>query len=400
MVASAQLAAAEDSITLYENDFEKPNQPVMASCGNSLDQTGVNTTYGRPGYMFIEHFSVETLVLHDTAQKYRGQRDKNGDYALGMLGTAQDDKLAFRFDVMGQHYLNVAMDVSSIDVQGCGGPFGVEAPVFKLSLLDDSGGEFDWNAKPLETKLLQGDAAPDAWTFRWSRGTIALDASKSKTGSVIVVFDLVSSGYAVFDNLKITASKLAAVGDRDDDGVEDSVDNCPSDANPSQANADHDVAGDACDPVPADADACGDLSGDGDDDCIDWCDSHDCSGRSGGVGGRGGAGRGGAGDNDADGGWDVDEDPTPNKPSGRASGRRGGSSGGGRTGSSTSSKTDDGGCSVALPRGSRAPWAELAIVSSLVLMAVRRRLVRRYRPGTRRQNSLKSNVRFTGSESR
>ncbi len=42
----------------------------------------------------------------------------------------------------------------------------------------------------------------------------------------------------------VTATKA----DRDGDGVADSVDNCPSVANPSQANADGDAQGDACDP--------------------------------------------------------------------------------------------------------------------------------------------------------
>jgi hypothetical protein len=316
--AAAQLAAAQE-ITLYENDFESPNQPVSVSCGNSLDQTGVNETYGKPGYNFVEQFSVETIVLDDPAGKYDGQGDKNGKYALGMLGMVQDDHLAFRFDVMGQQFLNVAMDVSSIDVDGCGGPFGIETPKFKLSLLDDSGGEFSWTAKPLDEKTLEGEASNSPWSFNWSRGTVALDASKATNGSVIVVFDLVSTGYAAFDNLKITASRLAAVGDRDADGVEDSKDNCPGAANPSQANVDEDEAGDACDPAPKDPTECGDRSGDGDDDCSDWCETHESdacwmiTGGSGvaGRGGRGGSGGAGASDAESDGGEPDDDDDEP-----------------------------------------------------------------------------------------
>jgi hypothetical protein len=341
--AGAPLAAAQE-ITLYENDFESPNQPVSVSCGNSLDQTGVNETYGKAGYNFIEQFTVETIVLDDPAGKYSGQGDENGKYALGMLGMVQDDRLALRFDVMGQQFLNVAMDVSSIDVDGCGGPFGVETPKFKVSLLDDSGGEFSWTAKPLDEKTLEGEASNSPWSFHWSRGTVALDASKATNGSVVVVFDLVSNGYAAFDNLKITASKLAAVGDRDADGVEDSKDNCPGAANPSQANADEDAAGDACDPAPKDPTECGDRSGDGDDDCSDWCETHEsnaCSMIAGGSGvaGRGGrAGSGGAGAKDAgesDGGEPDDDDD--DRPSSRGStGSRG----------SSKSNSETEGCSV------------------------------------------------------
>ena len=39
----------------------------------------------------------------------------------------------------------------------------------------------------------------------------------------------------------------AVVSDRDDDGVTDTLDNCPDVPNPLQADGDHDGAGDACD---------------------------------------------------------------------------------------------------------------------------------------------------------
>jgi hypothetical protein len=372
--AGAQLAAAQE-ITLYENDFESPNHPVSVSCGNSLDQSGVNETYGKAGYNFIEQFTVETVVLDDPAGKYTGQGDENGKYALGMLGRVQDDHLAFRFDLMGQQFLNVAMDVSSIDVDGCGGPFGVETPKFKLSLLDDSGGEFSWSAKKLDEKTIEGEASNSPWSFHWTRGTVALDAGEATHGSVIVVFDLVSDGYAAFDNLKITASKLAAVGDRDADGVEDSVDNCPGVANASQSNGDQDAAGDACDPAPKDPNHCGDRSGDGEDDCTEWCETHEseaCSMTTGGsgVGGRGGSGGAGARDaGESDGG-----EPDDDEPSSRGS-----------TGSRGSPKSNsDEGCGVV--RVGVAPFSAdstgvalfiVCAVGSIRVIRVRRRSLKR-----------------------
>jgi hypothetical protein len=278
---------------------------------------------------------------------------------------------------MGQEFLNVAMDVSSIDVEGCGGPFGVETPKFKLSLLDDSGGEFSWTAKKLDEKTLEGEASNSPWSFKWSRGTVALDASKATHGSVIVVFDLVSSGYAAFDNLKITASKLAAVGDRDADGVEDSQDNCPGVANASQVNGDEDAAGDACDPAPKDPNTCGDRSGDGEDDCTDWCETHEshaCSMLTGGsgVGGRGGSGGAGARDaGEADGGEPDDDD----KPSGRGStGSRG----------SSKSNSESEGCGIgmvgAAPTSSDSTGLALFIVcavGSIGAVRLRRRSLKR-----------------------
>lgn len=375
---ASQLVAAQE-ITLYENDFEKPNRPISVSCGNSLDQDGVNDAYGKPGYNFIEQFTVETVVLHDPAGKYTGQGDKNGNYALGMLGSVQDDRLAFRFDVMGQQFLNVAMDVSSIDVDGCGGYFGVETPRFKISLLDDAGGEFSWSAKKFDEKTLEGEASNSPWSFHWSRGTVALDASKATTGSVIVVFDLVSSGYAAFDNLKITASKLAAIGDRDSDGVEDAKDNCPGVANPSQANADDDAAGDACDPEVKDPTACGDRSGDGEDDCTNWCDTHEtdaCKSVTGGSGVAGSGGRGGSSEgNDAgepDGG-DSDDEDDDDQSTGRGSS--------GSRDSSNSKSKSDGGCNIAMvgsaPDTDPLGYAFLAGLAALTFGVSRIRRARR-----------------------
>lgn len=372
--AASQLVAAQE-ITLYENDFEDPNQPISVSCGNSLDQTGVNSTYGKPGYGFFEQYSVETVVLHDPAGKYSDQGSQNGDYALGMLGVVQDDKLAFRFDLQGQQFLNVAMDVSSIDVDGCGGPFDVETPKFKLSLLDDSAGEFDWTKNTLDEKTLEGEASSDRWRFHWSRGTVALDAGEATSGNVIVVIDLVSAGYAVFDNLKITASKLAALGDRDEDGVEDSIDNCPGSANPSQTNADEDAAGDACDPSPRNPTKCGDRSGDGEDDCVDWCESHESAACANGAGGSGVAGSGGrsaGGAGGKDGGDAGESDGGDSNDGVHAPTHRG--STGSHARSSTEPKSE--GCTVSLvgaESGSDAALAAIFTFGAIWIPRARRR---------------------------
>jgi DNA-binding beta-propeller fold protein YncE len=57
-------------------------------------------------------------------------------------------------------------------------------------------------------------------------------------------------------------------GDEDGDGVEALSDNCPTDANPGQADADADGTGDLCDLCPQDAGDNGDADGDGlGDDC-------------------------------------------------------------------------------------------------------------------------------------
>jgi len=72
--------------------------------------------------------------------------------------------------------------------------------------------------------------------------------------------------------LAILRNWVAGLEDADGDGIFDSVDNCPDDANPGQADADGDGVGDACDNCPDDANAGQeDTDGDGLGDSCDNC---------------------------------------------------------------------------------------------------------------------------------
>lgn len=218
------------SQVLYSNNFETPNTPLVIACGNSLDARGINFLYGSPAFQFTQVNTVEGVVLADTAALYKNPSGQGGNYALGMLSTVQDDKLALTFAVTGQPFLNVGFDLSAIDVSGCGGPFGVAAPIMNVSLYESQGAAHNFAApgKLLDEGTVTGTASPDAWTFNWKYGVVSLDATQAATSHVSVVFDLLQSGYAAFDNLSIVASGTTNVVDRNNDGIPDDVLLCPA----------------------------------------------------------------------------------------------------------------------------------------------------------------------------
>jgi hypothetical protein len=254
------------TVILYQNDFESPNVPLAVDCGNSLDGRGINTLYGTDEFQFDQKNTVEAVFLHDPIGKYKNAGE-HGNYALGMLSTLQDDKLALAFDARTYPFLNIGLDISSIDVEGCAGPFGVTAPRLRITLIDRPGGIIDYEGTQLDSKEIVGAMAPDGWTFRWKTEVVSLSTEGSLEGTVTVVFDLIEGGYAVFDNLSITASRSSNVVDLDLDGVPDDEDNCPNKANDDQKDTDDDGAGDACDPAAQDKEKCGDRDLDGFDDC-------------------------------------------------------------------------------------------------------------------------------------
>jgi hypothetical protein len=216
------------SEVLYTNDFETPNVPLTVTCGNSLDNRGINLLYGTPTFSFTEMFTVEGVVIHDPDGRYDDPDGTGKKYAVGMQTAQQDDHLALTFAVTGRQYLNVGFDLSSIDVFGCGGPFGVAAPIMRVSLYDTPTGVFDFGAPG--TLLSQGTAggvdAPSPWTFAWTYDVVTLDATSVTGGSVTVVFDLLVSGYAAIDNLSIVSSEMPGVVDRNNNGIPDDQEGC------------------------------------------------------------------------------------------------------------------------------------------------------------------------------
>lgn len=99
------------------------------------------------------------------------------------------------------------MDISSLDLPCAGGPFEIADPIFRISAIDSPNGAPLLSGTVLDSAEMTGPVAPNQWTYLWTRNVVALNVTEATpNGKVSIVWDLIQSGYAVFDNLVVAAS--------------------------------------------------------------------------------------------------------------------------------------------------------------------------------------------------
>lgn len=221
-LAAAALAAglalpATATTVLYTQDFENPTGFVNRV--GDLDFVPVNNLYGNqpPGFQFGNTFTVETLLVGGNVawggKGYQDPQGRAGRHAIGMLSTVQNDLLGLSFNVGAFQFLNFQLDISSIDLDCCGGQFdpgNITKPVFRISLFDNPGGAVGLGSGSLlDFEDIEGKVGPNSYTFDWTNFTVALDATGNTGGNVTVRIDLLQGGYAAFDNFRIAASNTA-----------------------------------------------------------------------------------------------------------------------------------------------------------------------------------------------
>lgn len=214
--------AAQAAVVLYDQDFENPTGYVNDG-GDINIFRAVNDLYGGqpPGFSFAQAFTSETLNVTGSQRGsgsaafgtgYSDPSGRGGDFVIGMLERVQNDLTSLIFDVGTFDFLNVGVDISSIDLDRFSGPFippAGAAPTFRFSLFDNPGGALGLGSgTPLSTAELTGVASPRD-TFDWTSGVLALSTAGNTNGNVILQIDLLSGAYAAFDNLRIVASEEA-----------------------------------------------------------------------------------------------------------------------------------------------------------------------------------------------
>jgi hypothetical protein len=219
-------ATAQATVVLYDQNFENPTGFVNDGGDVNIFRT-VNQLYGNqpPGFTFAQANTVETLYINGTSAFGTGYSDpsgKGGNYALGMLSSVQNDLLGLAFDVGTFDYLNVRLDISSIDLSVFGGPFVTPGalPVFSFTLYDNPTGVAALGGgTPLASAQATGTASARD-VFDWTEVLLGLDATGSTNGKVILRIDLLEGGYASLDNIRIVASNTAGdIGEPGDGGT-------------------------------------------------------------------------------------------------------------------------------------------------------------------------------------
>lgn len=211
------------TVLLFSNDLSAPNQVPVGNCGPDVDITLVNTLWGGTGAgsggggLWAQINTVETVLINGPGGVYTDPLDIGGDYCLGMLSVAEDDRAALTLDSEGLPFVNLYMDISAIDLVACAVPFGVAQPSFHVMVFDSPGAVFDIFSPGtlLDEDTLIGNAPGiDPYTFTWAAVQTGLDVTGSTDGNITVMLDLLTSGYAAFDNIVIEASiSQAAIAD-------------------------------------------------------------------------------------------------------------------------------------------------------------------------------------------
>ena len=224
LMAFALVLATQTHATtiLYNQDFENP--AAFNNDGGDVNIFNtVNDLYGNqpPGFTFAQAFTVETLLVTGNQAFGTGYSDPEGiggNYTLGMLSNFENDLLGLSFNVNNNKFLNVRLDISSIDLSVFSGPFVSPGavPVFEFTLFDNPSGATGLGSGAILDSAQASGTASDQTVFDWTEALLPLDASSSTNGNVTLRIDLLEGGYAALDNFRIAASDTPGdVGDPD-----------------------------------------------------------------------------------------------------------------------------------------------------------------------------------------
>ena len=209
-------------VILYENHFEVPNfTPTGFNCRADICVLPVDSIFGGTGTgtsggaRFKQEYTVETLLITKLGHEYGDSTHIGGNYSLGMLATAENDKLALTINTLSYPFLHIIFDFSGISSGGggCGIIKAENTPIMLVQLFNTPSNLFSFVSPGalLDQKTVSGNF-PDTtniFNFTWTPVSVNLNNIASTNGYVTIVFDLLQCNYASIDNLKIVGDSLA-----------------------------------------------------------------------------------------------------------------------------------------------------------------------------------------------
>ena len=212
--------ATQASVLLYSQNFENPDLPAFNANtgfgGKDASYSSVNDIYANQpaGFTFAQQWTVETLRVGGNqawgGAGFQDPQSRAGSYVIGMLSSANDDRLGLSFNIGAYKFFNFQLDISSIDLNFWGGrfvPTGGLAPSFRLSLYDNPTGVANvGTATLLDSVDITGVLSSAPNVFNWTNHIAGLDTTGNTNGNVTLVIDELVGGYAALDNFRIVAS--------------------------------------------------------------------------------------------------------------------------------------------------------------------------------------------------
>jgi hypothetical protein len=206
------MPANAETVVLYDQDFERPASFINDG-GDVNIYAPVNDLYGNQptGFTFAQANTVETLLITgDQAfgQGYTDLSGKGGNYAIGMLSDYENDLLGLSFNLGNNDFLNLRIDISSIDLSVFGGPFVPPdaEPIFEFTLYDNPAGLTGIGDGVILDSMQVSGLSSNPDEFVWTEVLMPLSAEGNTNGNVILRIDLINGGYAAMDNFRIAAS--------------------------------------------------------------------------------------------------------------------------------------------------------------------------------------------------
>ena len=226
-------------VTVYEQNFENPNNPNCPNGGGSTSIGTFSTDYAQ-GHYYSQILTTDRLCV--TVSPYSDPTGQAGRYSGGFVSSGSwVESWAMSFDPAGQHFLNIQSDwaqiqfpdqaqfdplladkhvafsayklpasvLSAATAAGMNPYTLVSQPSGTATRVSLYGGGV---ATPLQntTLTIPKNTTGNMYTLQWQTFTQSLDVSSLSPGDqVIFVFNPIDwSSYIAFDNLKITASDL------------------------------------------------------------------------------------------------------------------------------------------------------------------------------------------------